>query len=546
MNIPVSRKRHSSDKAEVGTPEKRHKANGSTEAPGPKQNPLGWLEDAKAKLKARAEAAKKKMEEVRRQKLLKNTINNAKVLIGDSKVSERDARIAALMKNINSKNQSLKGKLSNTSPMEEDIRDQRGLDVPLHPLLLNPSLITKKEPTKTNIKKGPNPLLNPIEPEDNRNNPYFDSSLDTRRHERTHRDLIFNQKGKYIAKAQELRRKLEMEERKRKFLEKSKAIGLEPDTTIYETKYKVSRPPIIEWWDEPLLKDKDYEHINDSTRLNIDCDDPAVDNLILHPIPIPTPWGDNSSTTSVLYMTKKELKKKRRNERQERHKVTQDRVRLGLDAAPPPKVKLSNLMSALSHEYIQDPTQVEMRVRNEIKGRYDTHVKMNEDRKLTPEQRHEKQKKKDEERKKRDGVYSAIFKIDKLVDPQHKYKVDINAKQLDFTGLTVIGPKFSMIIVEGTIENINKYKKLLFNRIKWTENAQPRPKSEDNDDEPEEEPADVSGNKCSFVWEGPIRRPYFKKWTTTLMDDEEKILELLEKHNVQMYWIECKTFQDDY
>ena len=55
-----------------------------------------------------------------------------------------------------------------------------------------------------------------------------------------------------------------------------------------------------------------------------------------------------------------------------------------------PKVKMSNLMRVLGNEAVQDPTKVEAHVREQMAKRLANHEKANADRKLTPEQRKEK------------------------------------------------------------------------------------------------------------------------------------------------------------
>lgn len=45
-------------------------------------------------------------------------------------------------------------------------------------------------------------------------------------------------------------------------------------------------------------------------------------------------------------------------------KDKQDRVLLGIEPPPPPKVKISNLMRVLMNEAVQDPTQIEKQVIN--------------------------------------------------------------------------------------------------------------------------------------------------------------------------------------
>jgi U4/U6 small nuclear ribonucleoprotein PRP3 len=73
-------------------------------------------------------------------------------------------------------------------------------------------------------------------------------------------------------------------------------------------------------------------------------------------------------------------------------------------------VRLANLMKVLTSDAIQDPTKVEARVRREVAIRKHNHEKMNTERKLTDDQRHEKiETKKVEEEKK--GIYGAVFRL---------------------------------------------------------------------------------------------------------------------------------------
>ena len=54
----------------------------------------------------------------------------------------------------------------------------------------------------------------------------------------------------------------------------------------------------------------------------------------------------------------------RKQRREEREKEKQELVRQGLLEAPPPKVKLSNMMRVLGTEAVADPTALEAQVRS--------------------------------------------------------------------------------------------------------------------------------------------------------------------------------------
>ena len=64
-----------------------------------------------------------------------------------------------------------------------------------------------------------------------------------------------------------------------------------------------------------------------------------------------------------------------------------EKVRLGLEKPPEPKVKISNLMRVLGNEAIQDPTKMEAHVRKQIADRAQKHVVSNKSRKLTRDQK---------------------------------------------------------------------------------------------------------------------------------------------------------------
>lgn len=67
-----------------------------------------------------------------------------------------------------------------------------------------------------------------------------------------------------------------------------------------------------------------------------------------------------------VFLTKKEQKKLRRQNRREAWKEKQEKIRMGLEPPPEPKLKLSNMMRALGQQAVQDPTKVEAHVREQM------------------------------------------------------------------------------------------------------------------------------------------------------------------------------------
>lgn len=431
--------------------------------------------------------------------------------------------------NINRQSRSLiQQGTTNEKHDHEEMKGKGGLNVELHPLLRSMAKLPEIPKAENPLKRRSRPEFDPLSI-----NIYVNqddiSAEDRKRAKR--RQLQFNEPGKYIAKGAEMREKLAELERERLRLEAEKEKGLAADEGLGEQLYKAERPPLVEWWDRGFLKDASYDYIGDSSRIVYDSEDCPVSHYIEHPPLTHSVDEDFAPAERPMFLTKKEMKRIRRNARQEKLREKQDRIRLGLDAPPPPKVKLSNLMNVLTNEAIKDPTAVEKQVRADMQKRYEEHMRENELRKLDPEakrakihQQHEKDMQK--------GLFTTVYRIETLENPQHLYKVDINAKQLELVGMCLISPKMCLIVVEGGAKAIKFYKKLLTSRIKWTENVLPK----DSTINASGQMLDLSSNKCTVVWDGQLPSTNFKKWTVTKTELDEEALSLLARFGVESYW----------
>ena len=114
---------------------------------------------------------------------------------------------------------------------------------------------------------------------------------------------------------------------------------------------------LFQRWDQLLIGSTNYE--NWVPRPG------AISNLIEHPIQL-RPMESSRPVHVPMFLTKKEHKKLRRQNRRENWKERQDKIRLGLLPPDEPKVKMSNLMRVLGNEQIMDPTKVEAQVRAQI------------------------------------------------------------------------------------------------------------------------------------------------------------------------------------
>lgn len=387
--------------------------------------------------------------------------------------------------------------------------------------------------------------------EPTRTNPYIDDTQAGALHssrDRQPRQLIFNQKGKYIQQANALRRQAALEAMKRRIAEQTRKAGIDEDLDI-ERNFVVETPPPIEWWDEGLVDGASYERIEDPVFLKLNTADTIVTSYIQHPVALEPPQDKNMPLPKPMFLTAKEQAKLRRQRRMADLKEQQAKIRLGLEPAPPPKVKKGNLMRVLGEEAVKDPTAVEARVNREIAERHQKHLQTNEERKLTKEQKHEKLAV-NQDKDAAKGIHVLVFKIGSLANGQHRYKIGVNAEQLSLTGTCIMHPKFNLVIVEGGEYSVRKYKKLMLNRIDWAENAPSREKEGKQGtlrqwlmaEDEKGELKDMSLNSCKLVFEGEEKARGFRKWGGKVCETDAEAREVLARAKMENFWSLAKGY----
>ncbi|KAJ9614726.1 U4/U5/U6 small nuclear ribonucleoprotein prp3 [Knufia peltigerae] len=493
-----------------------------------------------------------------------------------SKIAELRARIAAATsRSSTSSQQRDPSSATRTPPVYNDdsSRGRGGLDIGLHPALLaDTQPDTQRNQPKARPRFGsglgnqrtesPAPQKAQLDLsaptfEELKDNPYFDTSLGPRNviaKARQSRQLVFNQKGKYIAQAAALRRQAQLEETKRKIAERTRLAGLEEDLNA-ERGFLVPAPPEIEWWDEGLVDGQSYDVIDDPSKLKIDTPDSIITIYIQHPVLIEPPQEKHIPAPKPMFLTTKEQKKVRRQRRQADLKEKQAKIRLGLEPPPPPKVKKSNLMRVLGEEAVKDPTAVEARVNREIADRQHTHEEANESRKLTKEQRAEKLAHQQEEDAAR-GIHVRVYKIDSLANGKHRYQVAVNAEQYALTGVVVLHPKLNLVVVEGGEHSIQKYDKLMQSRIRWQEMEAPRAVEQGNREvlakwlEAEDENGelkDLSTNTCELIFKGEAKQRSFRKWVgARTCETDTQAKDVLSRAKMESFWNLAKSWKKDF
>lgn len=188
-------------------------------------------------------------------------------------------------------------------------------------------------------------------------------------------------------------------------------------------------------------------------------------------------------------------------------------------------------MKVLTSDAVQDPTKVEAKVRREVAGRAQKHEQDNADRKLSTEERKEKEYQQMVARE-RKGIFGAVYKIKYLSNGQHKFKVRETAKKDLLSGVCLFGKDFALVVVEGSDKGVKHYKQLMTNRIDWTEQARPLGKGEDDasgsDDEGQDKAeGDLADNKCELIWEGEVPERSFKLFRARHAETDSKAKEWL-------------------
>lgn len=128
----------------------------------------------------------------------------------------------------------------------------------------------------------------------------------------------------------------------------------------------------------------------------------------------------------------------------------------------------------------------------------------------------------------------------------------MNAKQHALTGLTLFNPELCLVIVEGGLHSIDKYKKLMLQRIKWAENAEPTETQQEksaNDPQwmksldPQGNLRDLSYNKCSLLFEGEVKNRAFRKWGSKMCETAGEAREILSRSKLDSLWALAKSVE---
>ncbi|OTF75196.1 U4/U6 small nuclear ribonucleoprotein Prp3-like protein [Euroglyphus maynei] len=370
---------------------------------------------------------------------------------------------------------------------------------------------------------------------------FIDTRLESKAPVRTKKIFRFHEKGTFESIGNKIRTKAQLELLQKDIAQKAKRTGISAaarlallSSIVPKKQAKEDEIPAVEWWDSFIMKDTGYDECIANTQPPQEKYD-GITQLIEHPIQMKPPHETSKPQFLPVFLTKKEQKKLRRQNRREAWKEKQEKIRLGLEPPPEPKIKISNMMRVLGQQAVQDPTKMEAHVREQMMRRQKAHEEANAARRLTGEQKKQKKIRKIKEDT-NTGVNVAVYRILDLNNPAKKFKVEANIKQLLMTGVVVIYKNINVVVVEGGPKQQKKFKRLMLQRIKWSDDLIAHGDSNEHDSNDKSNVERKRENKCLLVWEGLVKYRAFGEVKFKNSPNESFAREIFKNHGVEHYW----------
>lgn len=368
---------------------------------------------------------------------------------------------------------------------------------------------------------------------------------------RKKRGLNFHQPGAIIAQANQLRRKAKLEDLQKKIaataaktgiadavklasLTTNKAVEKQIIPTATSTtatkEIEDEEVPDIEWWDRLILRNKPMDEV--ILRLEQKIAKPeeifeGITNLVEHPPIKKAPLAKDSFAQVPIFLTKKEQKKLRRQNRKNLELEKQEKIKLGLIPKPEPKLKRSNIMYALGDEAIVNPSMADQLAREQEEKRRQAHLEHNESKKLTPDEKRAKRLRKIQEDLSITGTRVSVFRILNMGLQSNKFKrVSEKAEELTMTGVVVLYKDINVVVVEGGPNQQRRFEHFM-HKIRWSDDPITQ---KDNSEVP------AGSNKCLLVWKGQVSQRSFRRFKVRPMNSENEARNFFKQSKVEHYW----------
>jgi U4/U6 small nuclear ribonucleoprotein PRP3 len=105
-----------------------------------------------------------------------------------------------------------------------------------------------------------------------------------------------------------MRAEAKMDALRARIAENARKAGLDSEFEVSARSVKRQPPPIVEWWDAPLLRNRTYEDLDKGVKEGTTIYDEGNEYVTLfvqHPIPIPAPFEGKAMEPRGLMLTKK-------------------------------------------------------------------------------------------------------------------------------------------------------------------------------------------------------------------------------------------------
>ena len=146
-------------------------------------------------------------------------------------------------------------------------------------------------------------------------------------------------------------------------------------------------------------------------------------------------------------------------------------------------------------------------------------------------------------------THVAIFRVDDLSHGKARFQIDMNAQQLQLTGLALVcrdaAARVNLVAVEGGPRGVRKFGRLMTKRILWDardERAEAESESGSVMDMEEEEEGRRVKNRCSLVWSGESHTRAFKQFVFQENRTRETALKWAQQRQVGHWWTMACNF----
>ena len=228
-------------------------------------------------------------------------------------------------------------------------------------------------------------------------------------------------------------------------------------------------------------------------------------------------------------------------------------------------------------ESVAEPSEMERRVREEVRERQERHERMNKERALTTEQKKEKAKRKMREKTPAEGgligTLVAVYAVRRgLASRRVRYLLDVNTAQSNLSGLAVMVRQSgdgsaggggaaeyerngaSVVVVEGGPKGHKRFRRLMLHRIDWKRESERVDgqddamdvTDEDDEDSDEDDPAPLGeGNsrECVCVWRGVVAKGVFTGFKLEVCRSALQGRKAFGKAGVEQYWDVARAVQ---